>query len=274
MLLVLRSFCVPLLSGCMCLGLALSSARADSVNLVKNGSFESVAVAGVSAELGSRTTADSASPIQNVTGWTSAADGQYLGYNLVFMGNSTTNASGQYGSAYGSRYGAIQLAGQQNGVSNGIGVSPDGGNFLALDANYGTTAISQVMNGLTPGQATMVSFYYAGAQQYGYAGSNSEGFLVSLTDAATGSVVSSTTPMLNIGAQGFSGWDYYSFSFLPTDSTETLSFLAQSGPNGAPPFALLDGVSVVATTPEPSTMALLGTGVIAIGAILRRRRSR
>ncbi len=270
MLRLLQTSNLCVLSACILLG-SSGYAKANGVNLVTNGSFETVAVSNVSAQLGSRTTSDASSPIQSVTGWTSAPDGQNLGYNFVFTGNSTTNANGQYGSAYGAQYGTIQLAGKANGVANGIGVSPSGGNFLAMDANYGTTAVSQLINGLTVGQATMVSFYYAGAQQYGYTGSNAEGFMVSLTDAASGNVFSSTTPLLSIGEQGFSGWNSYSFSFTPTNTSETLSFLAKAAPNGAPPFALLDGVSVVAVTPEPSTMALLGSGVLAMGGLLRRR---
>ena len=265
-----RNSCLCALSAFILLG-SSGYANAASVNLVTNGSFETVAVSNVSAQIGSHTTSDASSPIQTVAGWTSAPDGQNLGYNFLFAGNSTTNASGQYGSAYGSQYGAIQLAGKANGVANGIGVSPSGGNFLAMDSNFGTTSVSQVVNGLTVGQATLVSFYYAGAQQYGYTGGNAEGFLVSLTDAATGNVFSNTTPLLSLGEQGFSGWNYYSFSFTPTNTSETLSFLAKSAPNGAPPFSLLDGVSVTAVTPEPSTIALLGSGVLAIGGLLRRR---
>jgi hypothetical protein len=269
---LLRTSAVSVFSACLLFGLSMR-ANAAPINLVTNGSFETLAAPNMSAQIGSHTSVDPTSPIQLVTGWTSAADGQNLGYNFVFSGNSTTNVLGQYGSAYGDRYGAIQLAGKQNGVANGIGVSPDGGNFLAMDSSFSTTTVSQVIKGLTPGQAATVSFYYAGAQQYGYTGTNSEGFLVSLTDATTGNVFSSVTPMLSIGQQGFSGWNYYSFAFTPTNTSETLSFLAQSAPNGAPPFSLLDGVSVTSITPEPSTLALLGSGVLAMGVVLRRRRS-
>ncbi|RQO53732.1 hypothetical protein DBR47_23285 [Paucibacter sp. KBW04] len=51
-----------------------------------------------------------------------------------------------------------------------------------------------------------------------------------------------------------------------------LSFLAGGGPNGVPPFALLDSVSVTAV-PEPSTFALFALGLGAVVAARRKTRS-
>ena len=67
------------------------AASAGIINInVTNGSFESVAVANTSNQLGYHTNGGTA--IQNVTGWTNNSNGS-LGYNFVFTGNSTPTAA-------------------------------------------------------------------------------------------------------------------------------------------------------------------------------------
>jgi choice-of-anchor C domain-containing protein len=74
------------------------------------------------------------------------------------------------------------------------------------------------------------------------------------------------------------GWTQISFAGLAATSTSTeLRFegLDSSGGNGAGPYmgAALDDVSVVTATPEPSTYLLMGTGMLALASVARRRRS-
>ena len=63
------------------------------------------------------------------------------------------------------------------------------------------------------------------------------------------------------------------FSFVATKSGELLSFLAHGTPNDVPPFAVLDGVSMVEHTqvPEPGTWTLLVAGLGLLSLALRRR---
>ena len=86
-----------------------------------------------------------------------------------------------------------------------------------------------------------------------------------------------TTPVFNLPSEGFSGWMNYSHTFTASSASEPLSFLAQGSP-AVPPFALLDNVSPdpanpVNPTPEPSTMVLALTGLVAVGLVRRFRRS-
>jgi hypothetical protein len=115
---------------------------------------------------------------------------------------------------------------RKNGANNGLTTSPVGGNFLALDGAFLNLPLMQTINGLIPGKFYTVPFYYAAARQ-----------------------------------SGFNGWKYETLSFQATSSSEALSFLAEGTPNGVPPFALLDGVSLN-LAPEPGTWTLFAFGIL------------
>ncbi len=248
----------------VCLGCS-AAAKADVIKInVVNGGFEDLAVAGKSNQLNYHV--DGGTAVQQVTGWTNGSSGSVPGYNFVYTGSTASGSA--YGKAYGTA-GNVSLWGMQDGVSNGIGPSPLGGNFLGMDGVYQEAAISQQLTGLTVGMETKVYFYYAGAQQYGFDGRTTEGFKVSLSDGTT--TESHNTAILSNDSHGFTGWHYTYLDFTATSTTETLSFLALGTPNGVPPFSLLDGVSVVQVTPEPSSLALLGTGILSVGGFVRRR---
>ena len=224
---------------------------AHASNLVLNGSFEDLLVPNTPSEFGTRYSS------QQVTDWTTG------GYNFVF-----TPGSADQGTAIGQD-GHLGLWGPNNGSANGLpATSPDGGNFIGMDGAYEVGALSQTIDGMTPGQDVTVSFWWAGAQQSGFTGTTTEQFQVSLGGDTQSTVV------LDNASHGFTGWQQQSFTFTPTSTSEVLSFLAVGTPNGVPPFVLLDGVSLDASdTPEPGTWALLILGVAGLGASnwLRRK---
>lgn len=241
------------------LSMVSAAAHADSLNLVSNGSFQQLSNPAVASEFGTEPNLTASQKNgQEVTGWTST------GYNFVFTpGSADTTGSNITGPYY------VKLWGSNNGGLNTIAASPDGGNFLGMDGVYFPGAISQTINNLVVGSTTTVSFWYAGAQQYGYTGITTEGFQVSLGNQTV------STPMLTDSSHGFTGWQQQTLTFTPTSTSEVLSFLAQGTPNGEPPFSLLDGVSVhTNVTPEPSSLVFLLTGATGIGGLLRRRLSR
>lgn len=246
------------------------AAKANVINItVQNGGFEQTAYSG-SNKLNAINAAGTG--LQQVTGWTSNNyNANTTGYNFVYTPGTADTTGAYLGS--GSSY--LKLYGANDGGVNAITSSPDGGNFIAMDGAYEQGALSQVLTGLTVGMDTKVYFYYAGAQQTGFTGATTEAFKVSLTDNTGSSPSTQTvsTAVLDDVSHGFTGWHYTEVDFVPTASTETLSFLAAGTPNGVPPFSLLDGVSVVQVTPEPSTLALLGSGILAVGGLVRRRRS-
>ena len=147
--------------------------------------------------------------------------------------------------------------------------SPAGGNYVALDADstLSGAGISQVLGGLVPGYTYSVNFWWAAAQQHGFNGNTTESVQVGFGSQTN------TTTTFNLTSHGFSGWMNQTFTFTAQTATDTLSFLAVGGPNGLPPFSLLDGVTVTAT-PEPTAFALVGLGLVAIPVVRKLRQRR
>ncbi len=234
------------LSAIVLLALALP-AQAD--NLVLNGGFQTTTVK--SATNASNSNGGEMGYNLNATDWTTS------GYNFLYTSAAaaTSGAEGQYG-----------IVALDAGSSPTLTASPAGGNFIAADGNKGVGAITQTITGLTAGDTYQLTFYWAGAQQYGSA------FTGVTTDQWQVSLGTQTfdTAVLTDPSHGFTGWESASFDYTATSSTEVLSFLSVG--TGAPPFALLDGVSLEqVVTPEPSTLPLLLTGLIGILGVFRAR---
>jgi hypothetical protein len=162
-------------------------------------------------------------------------------------------------------------SGNVNGWTLGFwqmpGPSPDGGNFVAIDGDQNfSRALQQTVTGLVVGQQYNVSFYQAAAQQSGYDGATTERWQVSL------GTETKLSTLMNNPNHGMVGWMSQTLSFTADATSEVLSFLAVGTPNGLPPFVLIDGITVTAQTPEPGSYALLGLGLLGIGAARWRRK--
>ncbi len=233
----------PIMIAAMSAGLALAGS-ATAAPLITNGSFTSTT--GGAGQINFNTT---------VTGWTvNGTDVQ--SYDFVFPGGP----------------------GPVTGVDGSLSLysappSQDGGNFIGVDPAYqnsptGDNSLNQSVSGLVNGQQYALTFDWATAQQSGYTGSTVDQWQVTL-----GSSAAQTTPLVTNPSTGFTGWYQTTMYFTATTGTENLSFLAL-GPgdtSGQPPFALLDGVSMVAV-PEPTTWALMIMGFGGVGAMVRSRR--
>ncbi len=241
-----------------------------ATQFVLNGNFETVTsnsagnnpiAAGSSGQLGS-------SNAYSAANWTIApvTSGQ-SNYTFIFTSGSGDTSSG------------LKLWGPNDGSSNGLpSSSPAGGNFVAQDADYpGHNAyIEQQITGLTPGGTYAVNFDWALGQQSGFTGTVDLTALWQVSFSATQSGASTAqfyTNSAQISPKGFSGWQQASGNLTATSSTEWLRFFSTGSP-AVPPFALLDGVSMVAT-PEPSSIATMLAGALCLtGIVLFRKRSR
>ncbi len=231
------------------LALAAALAPAQATPVIINGGFETVTTAS-STEFGTRYGG------QVVTGWTTR------GYNFLFKPGTadTTGAANEYGEQ-------LKLWGPGDGSANGLTASsPAGGNFIGADGAYAQAPLQQTINGLDMNSVASITFYWAGAQQYNYNGTSTEAWQVTLGNETH------TTPVVNNLEHGFTGWQKTTLSFVVTSTTEVLSFLALGTPSGVPPFSLLDGVAV-SEVPEPTSLALMVTGLGVASLLLRRRRA-
>jgi hypothetical protein len=130
-------------------------------------------------------------------------------YGFVFTPTSTI-ATGYYG--------ALNLYSTTSSPSSSFNnASPTGGNFIAIDSAYNTTAVTQTVNGLTVGKNYTLSFYWAGAQQTGYFGATTE-WQVTLGASTL------STAVVNVASQGFTGWMYQTMNFVATTTRSCRSW--------------------------------------------------
>jgi hypothetical protein len=229
------------------------ASAAKAVNFV-NGNFEST-TGTVPGELGYNGV--------SATGWDPV-----VGLNLVYTPGSadTTGAATQYP-------GTIQLYGPGNGHNNGLtATSPVGGNYIALDGTSaagigpGPASISQTVSDLIVGQEYAVSFWWAAGQQFGFPGDTTDQLIVSFGGETQ------STPVVNVPNAGFHPWEQKTFTFKATNTTQVLKFLANGTPDGVPPFALLDGVTVNSVPEAPVYIG--GVVALGLGSVLRSKMNR
>jgi hypothetical protein len=226
--------------------LALGGSSEAQADFITNGGFETV-TGGTTGQLGYNGL--------TATGWSST------GYNFLYAPGTADTTGGN------GVDGIVKLWGPGDGSANGLTASPAGGNFVAADGAYEVGAITQTMTGLTVGNVYQVGFWWAGAQQSGYNGITTDKWVVGF-GSSTQSTAVVTDP-----SHGFTGWMYATFNFRADATNDVLSFLAVGTPSGEPPFSLIDGVSVT-SVPEPSTLVLVGLGLLGCGVAKARRRAK
>jgi len=239
--------------------LALLAIRTPAkANLVVNGSFSTTSL-GASGQVHFNATPD-------VSGWTATTitsptnTSVPLGF-LYFSGHANDQLTDQFGTnnfqlAQGPTYPAS---------------SPDGGNFLAVDsAPAYAGSFFQSISGLKVGYEYLLSFYQAAGQQNGAAYNQPT---TSQWNVTFGSQNFLSTLMHN-PVQSFTPWNTQTMRFTASATTQVLTFLSQGGPDGLPPFVFLDGVNLVQTVPEPSSLLYAGLGLSCLIAAWRLRNKR
>lgn len=217
----------------------ISTAASAATNLVANGDFESTSLTG------------KGSFQNNVTGWSGGA-------NLTFLDTPGTATSSNGGYAV---YGPFAAT------------SPTGGNFVQMDGdpNY-AGVIYQQINNLVVGKNYNLNFYQAAGQQAGFTGSTTEKWAVYFTNCATSPGTPQYSSTYSLASGGVGAWQLVTMNLTASAPSEYLAFLAVGTPSGTPPTSFLDGVSLTAAVPEPTTWGMMIVGLGAMGAAARLRR--
>jgi hypothetical protein len=229
------------------------STSANAFEFVTNGNFESSSYEQNTQFGGQAGPGVSYVPSQGVTGWTGAGGAATQFY---WIGGTQTSVSAinRWDDPATYFYSTLDT------------LSPDGGNFVGLDGDATVAGgISQTINGLVVGEFYNLDFNWGAAQLINRSGATTEQLHITFGGQTA------DTGVLAVASGAFSGWQNGHFQFQATSTSQVLTFLSVGTPDGLPPIAVLDGVSITAV-PEPTTWAMMLLGFGGIGAMIRRRR--
>ncbi len=139
--------------------------------------------------------------------------------------------------------------------SQGYGIAHTGQQFADLDYFLNANSLYQTM-ATQQGQSYLVAFWL----------SDDVGGNPLTVTWGSQTLFNGPTPDLGSG-----NYELLTFNVLGTGNSTTLTFTSQYTHNGGGIGAVIDDVSVDTTVPEPSSLIMLGSGVLAAAAGIRRK---
>jgi len=202
--------------------------------------------------------------------WTTPSTTENTSF-LYISGHENGNISQSGGSCStpGSTGNCFALWNSTNGGTTSILTGAPTGNIIVADdsTTYNTSFYTTVS--VVSGKTYQLSFFQAAGQQNGYGSAGNS--ITAQWQVALGSSAAQDSPLMTVLYQHFSGWQEETMTFTATTTgTVDLTFIAEGGPNGVPPFALLGDVSLV-QTPEPVSLGILGLGLLGFAVAARKR---
>ena len=255
-----------------------------ATNLITNGNFTSTTLSGSNYFTGSNI----------LTGWTvSTSTTNFVYFQAASPGGLDATISQGGGSTFtiynnatsaGNPSGSNHAAASANVVNVQALTTAAGitGNVIVADGGSGDqSSFSTTVSGLTIGNSYTLTFEQAAGQQAGYGCLGLPNYPNSacttdqwaVTWGTGGTAVTKTSALMTNPIGGFQNWNAVSMTFTATTTSELLTFLASGEPSGTyPPVALLANVQLSSGTPEPTSLAFMGLGLLALGVVTRLKK--
>ena len=192
----------------------------------------------------------------------------------------------------GDAVNSITSAGFDPLTNNNVSTVYNGAHAAKVNDSANNYSVSQISQTVTNYSDPTIAFAYAAVLQSSHGPTDSDAFIIKLTDLTTNTVVyqnnvNSATAEAGLFKQGafYNGSYWYYTDWTPISVAVTagddfqLSLLANDCPYGGHAgYAYLDGFGAVVPppgpVPEPGTWALMLAGVGFTGSVMRRQRQR
>ena len=218
------------------------------------------------------------------TGWTQGAGYWYGGWPL----NPSSYLPGGANYSIGYNASGVVTPGLDPNTGNHLNMVYNGSYAARVNDSYNNYSVSVISQSVSNYTDPYIYFAWAAVLEASHGSTDSDNFTLKLTDDTKGTVLYAVTydsydngPLFSSYVNGYRTWYYTAWQVEQLDVSAlqgddfTLTLLGSDCPYGGHAgYVYLDGFGAApppATTPEPGTLAMLGSGAIFAANWLRRR---